>query len=110
MSARLFPAIVTAVALSATPELCSGSLEASQRMVVVIVETPLLLLPETDREPLLMLEAGSVLRFLDEDADWYHAEFQDFHYGRRVGYVQRKDAVTIEVEQRTSADPDRRTR
>ena len=108
MNARLFPAPVTAVAVMSTPVLCRGSLDTSQTFVVVIVETPLLLLPDASREPLRMLEAGTVLRFLDDDADWFHAEFQDFHYGRRVGYVQKKDAVAIEVEERTTAAADRR--
>ncbi len=107
VNARLFPALVTAVAVMSTPVLCRGSLDTSQTFVVVIVETPLLLLPDASREPLRMLEAGTVLRFLDEDADWFHAEFQDFHYGRRVGYVQKKDAVAVEVEERTTAAADR---
>jgi len=99
VSARLLPALVTAIALFSTPVVCRGALEASQAYVVVIVETPFLLLPDASREPLRMLEAGTVLRFLDEDAGWFHTEYQDFHYGRRVGYVQKKDAVAVEVDE-----------
>ena len=99
MSARLLPALVTAIALFSTPVVCRGALEASQTYVVVIVETPLLLLPDASREPLRMLEAGTVLRFLDEDAGWFHTEYQDFHYGRRVGDVQKRDAVAVEVDE-----------
>lgn len=99
MSARLLFTLITAVALCSTPVLCRGRVEAPQTFVVVIVETPLMLLPDAAREPLRMLDVGTVLRFLDnDDADWFHAEFEDFHYGRRVGYVQKKDAVAVEVK------------
>ena len=116
MSARLVPALLTTIALLSIPEGWRGTLEASesaraqsrdkerQTLVVVIVETPLLLLPDANREPLPMLEVGTALRLLDQDADWFHTEYQDFHYGRRVGYVQKKDAVAVEVDDRVN-DP-----
>ncbi len=62
-----------------------------------------MLLPDASREPLRLLEAGTVLRFLDEDSGWFRAEFQDFHYGRPVGYVQKKDAVAVAVDEDASA-------
>lgn len=105
MSARLLFALITALGLCSTPVLCGGRAEAPQMFVVVIVETPLMLLPDASREPLRVLEAGTVLRFLDEDAGWFHTEFQDFHYGRRVGYVQKRDAVAIQVNEQTSGAP-----
>ncbi len=94
---RCLVAAVTAAGTTGSSSALQGPARGRQTLVVVIVETPLLLLPDADREPLRMLEAGTVLRFLDEETDWFHAEFQDFHYGRRVGYVQKKDAVAVEV-------------
>ena len=88
---------VGASAVAAPAERAGAQPPERQRLVVVITETPLLLLPDATREPLRVLEAGTVLRWLDEDTDWFHAEFEDFHYGRRVGYVQRKDAVAVDV-------------
>ncbi len=99
MIVRLLPALVTTIAVLSASVVGRGPLEDSRAFVVVIAETPLMLLPDADREPLRMLEVGTVLRFLDDDnAEWLHTEFQDFHYGRRVGYVQKKDAVAVEVE------------
>ena len=99
MSARLLPALVTAIALFSTPVVCRGALEDSQTYVVVTVETPFLQLPDASRKPWRMLDACTVVRFLDEDAGWFHTEHQNFHYGRRVGYVQKKDGVAVEVDE-----------
>ncbi len=96
-------ASVSASAASGSSPAAQDQARARRTFVVVITETPLLLLPDADREPLRLLEAGTVLTFLDEDADWYHAEFQDFRYGRRVGYVQKKDAVAVEVDDRAAS-------
>ncbi len=89
------------------PTLTQAADRERRTLVVVIVETPFLLLPDADREPLRILEAGTVLTLLDEDPGWYHVEFQDFHYGRRVGYVQKRDAVAVDVQEQ-SDDTSRR--
>jgi hypothetical protein len=56
--------------------------------VTVTIAAPIYLKATTDREPLRLAKAGSILRLLDRGPEWCHVEFEDPQYGRRVGYIE----------------------
>ena len=66
-----------------------SSLEPVDR-AVVLADAPVMLLPDTNRTPIRMAAAGSVLIALQEDEEWVRVRFQDPQSGRREGYVQRR--------------------
>ncbi len=90
---RIVVAIV-AMVWAASPALAQPA--AGRPVVALIADTPLFLIPDLEREPLRTLPSATILTFLDEQGDWYHVEFQDAQYGRRVGYVHKKSAVFIQ--------------
>jgi opacity protein-like surface antigen len=57
----------------------------------IITATPAYLYPDPRRTPLRILEAGTAVRILEETGDWFRIEFSDPRFGRRIGYVARKD-------------------
>ena len=83
--AILFVAAVQVFVLSQT-------LQAQEpQAVLVTVAAPVYVQPDSNRTPLRVAQVGSVLRVLGTEGDWYQVEFQDPQYGRRVGYVEKKN-------------------
>jgi hypothetical protein len=62
---------------------------------VMLVDGPVFIRPDESRTPLRVLKQGTAIRVLEEQGDWVRIEFQDSQYGRRVGYVQRKNIRMI---------------
>jgi hypothetical protein len=56
-----------------------------------IAATPVYIRAEETRTPLKTLPRGTSIRVLEEAGDWLRIEFQDSQWGRRVGFVQRKN-------------------
>ena len=52
---------------------------------------PVYVLPDNTRTPLRVLAPGTRLRVLREQGDWLRVEFDDPRWGRRVGYIERKN-------------------
>jgi len=50
---------------------------------------PVFLTPGDNQQPLRVAKEGSVLRLLDIEGEWYHVEFEDPQFGRRVGYIRK---------------------
>ena len=89
------PAARPAVAPVVSPESearPASVLAAPGSTVKLTIAAPLFLFPDAHREPLRIGPAGSALRVLSVDADWYQVEFSDPQWGQRVGYVQTKYA------------------
>src|SRR5262245_41218036 len=71
--------------------LASVSYAQGQARIVVNENAPVFLQPDATTQPLRMASAGSALNLLaGETANWYHVEFQDPQYGRRVGYIEKR--------------------
>src|SRR5262249_52735099 len=62
---------------------------------VMLVDGPVFIRPDESRTPLRVLKQGTAIRVLEEQGDWVRIEFQDSQFGRRVGYVQRKNIRMI---------------
>src|SRR5437899_431776 len=68
--------------------------QAVQR-VSVVVAAPIFLKPEASLVPLRMAKEGSVLNVLESAGDWYCVEFNDPQFGRRIGYIQKKQVKVL---------------
>lgn len=53
----------------------------------VTVDAPMFLLPDATRTPLTTIPAGTVVRLLNRDGDWYQVIFHDAYLGDRTGFV-----------------------
>src|SRR5262245_57816917 len=53
----------------------------------LVTKTPIYLLPDATRAPLVIGEPGMTVRILETTGDWYRIEFRDSQFGNRVGYV-----------------------
>jgi hypothetical protein len=51
------------------------------------VDAPIFLLPDATRTPFATLTAGTVVRLLTREGDWYKVIFRDSFLGDRTGYV-----------------------
>jgi hypothetical protein len=58
--------------------------------VVVNASAPIFVLPDENRTPLRVAAAGTVLKVIGREGNWYNVEFQDPQIGARVGYIQAK--------------------
>lgn len=59
-------------------------------LIQLPADTPVYLLPDTSRQPLMVAKAGSSVRVLGTEGAWVNVQFQDGQYGRRVGYVESR--------------------
>ena len=55
--------------------------------------SPLFLVPDQRRTPLLTMEAGTVVKVLGTEREWYRVEFNDRYNGPRVGYVRSENIL-----------------
>jgi hypothetical protein len=60
--------------------------------ITITNPSPVFLLPDGNRTPLTVLAAGSVAKVLGTEGEWYHIEFDDPRWGKRVAYVATKGA------------------
>ena len=56
----------------------------------IVIAAPVYLRPDTNRQPLRTLDAGTSVKVLQENGDWIRIEVNDRVLGPRVGYVLRK--------------------
>ena len=54
---------------------------------ILTTSAPVYLLPDATRTPLATLNAGTTVRILGRQGEWYRVEFRDQRFGARVGYV-----------------------
>ena len=54
---------------------------------ITVQSAPLLLYPDERREPLRVLEPGTVLEVVSQTDDWLNVEYSDPQWGKRLGYV-----------------------
>lgn len=62
----------------------------SQQRATVTVASPIYLLPDTERQPLRTLPAGTSLVVLRTQGDWLQVTFDDSQFGRRTGWIEQK--------------------
>jgi hypothetical protein len=58
---------------------------------ITATSAPVYVLPDNTRTPLRVLAPATRLRVLREQGDWLRVEFDDPRWGRRVGYIERKN-------------------
>ena len=69
-----------------------GYSQATGRLTAITATSaPVFVLPDATRTPLRVLVPGTRLRVLREQGDWLRVEFEDPRWGRRVGYIERKN-------------------
>jgi hypothetical protein len=56
---------------------------------IILASAPVYLRPDTNLEPLRVLEAGTAVKILQENEEWIRIEFPDRFLGPRIGYVLR---------------------
>ena len=61
-----------------------------QQRATVTVASPIYLLPDTERQPLRTLPAGTSLVVLRTQGDWLQVTFDDSQFGRRTGWIEQK--------------------
>ncbi len=62
---------------------------------ILLTNAPLFLLPDANRTPLATLPAGTAVRVVAKEGDWYKVIHHDSFLGDRTGYIQ---AASIRVE------------
>ena len=62
----------------------------STRVVVSVPAAPVFAKPDRTMAPLRLAKEGSVLNVVVGEGEWYHIEFDDPQFGRRVGYIEKR--------------------
>ena len=86
---------VTLGAQTATPQVVNGT-------GTLVVQSPMFLLPDAQRTPLVTLPVDTVVRVVQREGAWYRVIYHDPFLGDRTGYVQ---AANIRVEVGGSLPP-----
>jgi len=58
--------------------------------VYVAAAAPIFIYADASRVPLRVAIAGTRLKVIKVDGDWYNVEFQDPQYGPRIGFIEKK--------------------
>lgn len=100
MGTVAFALMMVALGLAPGQAGASGRAQAAESQLlngtgVLLTDAPLFLLPDANRTPLATLPAGTVLRVVGKQGDWYMVVHHDPFVGERTGYVQ---AASIRVE------------
>jgi hypothetical protein len=69
---------------------------------VLVNTAPMYLFPDATRTPLATIAAGTPVRLLAREGDWYRVEYRDPYLGNRTGYIL---ATNIRVESTTPPPP-----
>jgi hypothetical protein len=91
-SLRLYALLTFAVVALVSPSASAQSQPGSGKMVA---SAPMYILPDARRTPLTILPAGTIVRVLAREGDWYEVVFRDPYWGDRTGYVR---AASIQVD------------
>lgn len=81
------PGVVASAAWAQAP---AAAPARSQQRATVTVASPIYLLPDTERQPLRTLPAGTSLVVLRTQDDWLQVTFDDSQFGRRTGWIEQK--------------------
>jgi len=65
-----------------------------RRGAVINITSGVYVLPNENRTPLRILEAGTRVTVIEEGEEWLKVEFRDPQWGPRVGYFLRRNAAT----------------
>lgn len=60
---------------------------------VLIAATPVFVTARGNQTPLMTLSKGAVVRVRAVEGDWYEIEFDDPRWGKRVGFVAKRNAT-----------------
>ncbi len=100
VSRRLCASLTAAIILSA------GLIGRAQRPTtatgVMVTAAPVFILPDATRPPLATLPAGTTVRVLGRERDWYKIMFRDPRWGERTGYVL---AANIRIDPNVPVSP-----
>lgn len=75
-----------------TPVQLAAGNDVGGGLVRVMVDAPIYVQPDSNRDPLRVAKEGSVLRFIRTEGAFAYVEFADPEYPRRYGYI-RSQAV-----------------
>jgi len=90
--------LLTLAVVIAAPD----SVVAQQRIARIIENAPLYLLPDSQRSPLLFMEAGVEVRVLRTEGTWLNVTVSGSQWGDRTGYVEAKYVGPVSVQQKAS--------
>jgi hypothetical protein len=76
---------------------CAGAAHGQERTARIAQDAPLFLRPQVTQTPLLVMEAGVLVRVLGTDGAWLNVSVDGSQFGTRTGYVQAK-FVSQQVE------------
>jgi hypothetical protein len=66
----------------------TAAAQTRPRTGTVTVDAPMFLLPDATRTPLVIIPAGTVVKLLNNEGDWYQVIFRDSFLGDRTGYIR----------------------
>ena len=73
----------------------AAAAQVVNRTGTLLTQSPMFLLPDTQRTPLVTLPVETIVRVVQREGDWYRVIYHDAFLGDRTGYVQ---AANIRVE------------
>jgi hypothetical protein len=76
----------------------------AQQIARFLGESPIYLLPDAGRQPLLVASTGSTAEIIASDGAWLRVSMADAQGRKRVGYVQAK-LVRVSEGEKTAAPP-----
>lgn len=74
-----------------TKPLPGGNRPAGRGEAIVNIDSGVFVLPDANRSPLRILQAGTRLKVLEATDEWLKVEFNDRQWGARVGYILRRN-------------------
>jgi hypothetical protein len=66
------------------------TLSAQRQTAIVVQDAPLVLLPESGRSPLLIMEKGVTVQINGREGNWFNVTVEGSRWGSRTGYVETK--------------------
>jgi opacity protein-like surface antigen len=84
------PADTVETSLPVPPSAVQPAESQDSNLTPTVASAPVYLKPDATREPLRILEPGTMVKILQEDGEWIRIEFRDRLLGLRIGFIQKK--------------------
>ena len=84
------PADTVDTSLPVPPSAVQPAESQDSNLTPTVASAPVYLKPDATREPLRILEPGTMVKILQEDGEWIRIEFRDRLLGLGIGFIQKK--------------------